>query len=268
MRAGDAGVVDEQVDARVALEDARRGRLDGLAVGDVARLVLVRRRRRPREADDERAPALQRLHELGADPGRGAGDDGYLQILIVRADAAVLPPASVSVATSMWLPFFDLAGLPREGVDRRPARSCRRRSRLPSSVNATWRDLLQRRRRSTTSCSRLRGAHARRAARATNGRAGDDRQLLLRERRVRVDRVADGVDVLRLLVVGGLEDQVRLPGLERRRRGRDAEQDEAAGRVVRRRADERVVVVDDERERVDARLRVDRDCGDQRPARP
>ena len=39
-----AGVVDEQVDPRVALEHPCRDRLDGGAVGDVARLVLVARR--------------------------------------------------------------------------------------------------------------------------------------------------------------------------------------------------------------------------------
>ncbi len=48
---------------------------------------------------------------------------------------------------------------------------------------------------------------------------------------------------------------VRLAGLERRRRCRDAEQHEAADRVVGRGADQRLVVADDERERIDARLR-------------
>ena len=41
--------------------------------------------------------ALERFHDLGSDPGRGAGDDGYLQTLILRADAAVLPLASVAM---------------------------------------------------------------------------------------------------------------------------------------------------------------------------
>ena len=58
MRAGDAGVVDEQVDARVALEDARGGGVDRCAVGDVALLVLVGgRRRAAREADARASPA-------------------------------------------------------------------------------------------------------------------------------------------------------------------------------------------------------------------
>ena len=92
----------------MTLEDPCRGRLDGLAVGDVAQLVLVCTRLRPRDPDHECAPALKRLHDLGSDPGRGAGDYRYLQILILRADAAVLPPASVSVATSVWVPFSTL----------------------------------------------------------------------------------------------------------------------------------------------------------------
>jgi hypothetical protein len=106
--AGDACVVDEQIDARVALEDTCRSRFDGGTVADVARLVLICRRRRPREADYERASALERLHDLGPDARRGAGEYGYLgylQILILRAEAAVLPAASVSVAASRWVPF-------------------------------------------------------------------------------------------------------------------------------------------------------------------
>src|SRR5512146_772921 len=93
----------------MALEDARGRRLDCLSVGDVACLVLVGGRRRPRDPDHACAPALERLHDLGSDPGRGAGDDGYLQTLILRADVAVLAPASVSVATSRCLPFATLA---------------------------------------------------------------------------------------------------------------------------------------------------------------
>ena len=95
----DAGVVHEQVDARVPREHARRSRVDGLAVGDVALLVLVGRRRTTREADDERPASLQRTHELGADARARAGDDRYLQILICRAAAALWPAASVTIAT-------------------------------------------------------------------------------------------------------------------------------------------------------------------------
>jgi hypothetical protein len=84
----------------VAVEDARRGRLNCFAIGDVATLVLVCRGLRTREADHEGATALERLHDLGSDAGGGAGDDRYLQILILRADAAAVPLASVSVATS------------------------------------------------------------------------------------------------------------------------------------------------------------------------
>ena len=41
VRAGNAGVVHEQVNARMALEDARGHALDRLPVGDVAHLVLA-----------------------------------------------------------------------------------------------------------------------------------------------------------------------------------------------------------------------------------
>ena len=71
------GVVDEQVDPRVALEHARGHRLDRLAVGDVARLVLVARPRpAAREADDVPPARAQRAAELGADAGGGSRDDG------------------------------------------------------------------------------------------------------------------------------------------------------------------------------------------------
>ena len=44
-RARQAGVVDQQVDRRMALEHAPRGRLDRCAIADVTRLVLVGPRR-------------------------------------------------------------------------------------------------------------------------------------------------------------------------------------------------------------------------------
>ncbi len=57
--AGDPGVVDEQVDARVPLEHARRGRLDRRPVADIAGLVLVGVGRvAAREPDD--VPAVRR----------------------------------------------------------------------------------------------------------------------------------------------------------------------------------------------------------------
>jgi hypothetical protein len=59
----------------MAFENAGRRHLDGFAVGHVARLVLVGRGRRPRDPDHARPATLERLHDLGSDPGRGAGDD-------------------------------------------------------------------------------------------------------------------------------------------------------------------------------------------------
>ena len=74
---GEARVVDEQIDVRVPLEHTGRDGLDCGAVCDVALLVLVRLRRRAREADHVRASLLQRAHELGTDAGGRAGDDCY-----------------------------------------------------------------------------------------------------------------------------------------------------------------------------------------------
>jgi hypothetical protein len=80
---GHSGVVDEQVDRRVALEDPRGHRIDGLAVGDVAHLHLavdlVGERAEPVLAarDEDAPPALlrQKPRRCLADPRRRAGDD-------------------------------------------------------------------------------------------------------------------------------------------------------------------------------------------------
>jgi hypothetical protein len=93
----------------VPLEHARGGRFDGRAVCDVALLVLVGLRRRPRQSDDERVPRTERTHEFGADARRCAGDDRYLQTLITRPAAALRPAASVTVATRLCLPFLSFA---------------------------------------------------------------------------------------------------------------------------------------------------------------
>ena len=87
-------------------EHALGDRVHGRAVGDVALLVFVGLRRPPREADDVQAARLERTHELGADPGRGAGDDRYLQTRTTRPAAALCPAASTTVAFRWWLPFF------------------------------------------------------------------------------------------------------------------------------------------------------------------
>ncbi len=59
--------------------------------------------------------------------------------------------------------------------------------------------------------------------------------------------------------------EVVLPALNAGAVSRNAEDDEPAAGVVRRRADERIVVVDDERQRVDAGLQVGCLTDDQRP---
>ncbi len=92
----------------MTLEHACRDRIDRRAVRDVALLVLVRGRRAARQSDHARAARLQRAHQLGADPGGRAGDDGYLQTRTVRPAAALRPPASTIVASRACLPFLSL----------------------------------------------------------------------------------------------------------------------------------------------------------------
>jgi len=105
---GDAGVADEEVDAGMTLEHALRRGLDGLAVADVAFLVLVSLRAPSGQADHEHAPLLQGTRELGADPGRRAGDDRYLQTRTLRPAVAAWPAASTSFAARWCVPFFSV----------------------------------------------------------------------------------------------------------------------------------------------------------------
>jgi hypothetical protein len=80
---GHAGVVHEQVDLGMPLEDPCRHRLDRVAVADVAELDLgadlVRDCPQPVVAPrDEHAPPALRREQTGArlaDPGRGPRDD-------------------------------------------------------------------------------------------------------------------------------------------------------------------------------------------------
>ncbi len=81
---GDARVVDERVDGRVAFEDARGKRLDGSPVADVARLglaaCLLGQRAQPVGAagDEDAVPAPGGEQACGrlADPRRGTRDHG------------------------------------------------------------------------------------------------------------------------------------------------------------------------------------------------
>ena len=80
---GDAGVVDEQVDTRVALQDRGRGPVDVGALRDVADLVLAAELGRELlepllpSRDEHGLPAATRQLPRGrlADAARGAGDD-------------------------------------------------------------------------------------------------------------------------------------------------------------------------------------------------
>ena len=79
-------------------EHARRDRLDGEAVCDVALLVLVRVRGAARQSHDVPAGRLQAAHELGADARARARDDRYAQTLIARTAVAARPLVSKTVA--------------------------------------------------------------------------------------------------------------------------------------------------------------------------
>ena len=92
----------------MTLEHAGRSRAHRLAVGDVAHFVLVGGRRSARETDHVRASGLQLPDELGADPGGGAGDDGYLQTRSCRPAAALRPERSTTVAVRRCTPRFSL----------------------------------------------------------------------------------------------------------------------------------------------------------------
>ena len=80
------------------------------------------------------------------------------------------------------------------------------------------------------------------------------------ERRVRHDVVADRVDVLRLLVVAGLDDRLDLPGRELRRGGRQREDGEA-GAPGRTRPRRRWRSCSRSRARADRRRSRRRACG-------
>jgi hypothetical protein len=99
----------------------RRGRpLDGLAVGDVAELVLAAELlgERPQpvlaagEEDAEVAARRKGAGDRGADPARGASDDGDAALGAQRQTRtrsralAVLPFASRTRASRTWAPRF------------------------------------------------------------------------------------------------------------------------------------------------------------------
>src|SRR4029453_8576245 len=115
--AGEAGVVDEQLDRRVSFRDPRPDLLDRLAVADVADLVL------PADllghlpeallvpGDQDAVPALpgQLPRDRGADARVAARDDadraGYRHTRTTRAASAVRFPA-LTTARSRLSPGF------------------------------------------------------------------------------------------------------------------------------------------------------------------
>ena len=251
---GDAGVVDEQIDPRVARQD-RRGRLVDVApVGDVAHLVLGAELGgqwlQPLLAagDQHAVPALPRQlpRGRGADPAGCTGDDGhlhaadlstvYLQTRTTRCASALRPFASVTIALSVCLPF---AAPPRFQTEaKRPAPPrfwvaigfwpSRKRTERSAAVDEA-----------STRSRVWAGVHSF-ASGVTQviGRAVDDGDVAGGEGGVRKQLVADGVDVLRLLEVGGGRGQQPLPGLQRRCLPREWEERDPADGVVSRGCDQ------------------------------
>jgi hypothetical protein len=83
---GDARVVDEEIDARVPLEDGGGGAVDVLTVGDVTELVLAAQLGRERleplptpRHEHAVPPSARKLARCRlADPARGAGDHRHV----------------------------------------------------------------------------------------------------------------------------------------------------------------------------------------------
>ena len=199
----DARVVDEQVDLRMTLR-ARAPRQRSTASRSATShcFVLVGVRWPAREADDAPAARLQRADELGADPGRRAGDDRYLQTAELPAGGGLVARAVDDGRGQVVHALLQARRAARWWCRRRRGRSCRRRSGVPLSLKTTWLTFVVES-ATTSRPSVFSGAHVRRRLDPRHGRAVDDRQPRLQERGVRDQVVADRVDVLRLLVVGG-----------------------------------------------------------------
>src|SRR5262249_11252605 len=107
--AGDSGAVDEQLHRRMAFADARRHRVDGLAVGQVAELVLAAELLgqeaqtilSARQQNAEPVPGGELARERRADAARCAGQYGYLHTRTLRLAVAVRPAPSRAVALSV-----------------------------------------------------------------------------------------------------------------------------------------------------------------------
>ena len=220
-RRGNAGVVDEQVDARVPLEDraprrARRPR------GRRRRTSRTRRRapRRagaaaPRGARAARSAsrAAQRARDRRPDAARAAGDDRYpVRYARTRPARSAASCAPSATATSVC-GRLRLRRAPRARVRAHRAAVHRRDRRLPSSRSARPRPAgsSSRRRRAPAAF-----AHARARGRDEPVDGGPPRRGHGRAASAVFGRIVrpDRVDVLRLLVVGG--DDRELDRLRRR----------------------------------------------------
>src|SRR5581483_586589 len=130
-------VADEQVDPGMAREDPPRRRLDRLALGDVAGLVLVGVGGwPPREPDDAVAAPAQLAAELRADPGGGARDDCDAHAPLTVTSAGVRGEAgarSRGGSRADWRPAArGSRSRTRASGSKQPCASWRSRWRVPS----------------------------------------------------------------------------------------------------------------------------------------
>ena len=265
---------------RVARQDRRGRPVDVAPVGDVAELVLAAELRgqglQPLlPAGDEHAvPALPRQlpRGRGADPAGRTGDHGhphaagrtYWQTRTTRCASALRPFASVTIARSVCLPF---AAPPRfQTAEKRPAPPCLSVASSLLAVEEADRADRGRRGREHDERRLRRRALVRLGRDPGDRRAVDDGDVAGGEGGVGQQLVADGVDVLRLLEVGGGAVQQPLPGLQRRCLLREREERDPADRVVRGRSDQGAPVADHERIGVDARAEVEDAERDRRAA--
>jgi hypothetical protein len=87
------------------IEHTGGGSLGLRPIGDITAFVLVGLRLAARKPDGSITLAAKLADELGADPGRGARDDGYPQTLSCRAETAVRPELSTTLAVRWCCPL-------------------------------------------------------------------------------------------------------------------------------------------------------------------
>ena len=148
-------------------------------------------------------------------PGRGAGDDGYLQTLNSRGRPSACGRTRPAPSPSAVLALRRGPPCSRHARRHRPGRTCRCRSGACRRRTVTclifFVDPA-----TTTSRSFLKAQTCAGGSIQVTVGPFDDGQLRLLEGRVREDVVPDRVDVLGLLVVGGRDDRRRRARLELR----------------------------------------------------